>query len=137
MLAWESCDMVRASRSKRSFRLGLETKCPERTLMATSRPRRVSRARYTSPMPPAPNCPVTSYGPNLVPVVIIGLYARGDVSLRRAEGGLHLRLIQIPENQRGNAGAHDGGSHEEGIEVHQRKHQPGGGAQHADHGKHH
>jgi len=32
-------------RSKRSFTLGVETKCPERTLMATSRSRRVSRAR--------------------------------------------------------------------------------------------
>src|SRR5437762_1017113 len=112
MLAWESCEMVRASRSKRSFRLGLETKCPERTLMATSRPRRVSRARYTSPMPPAPNCPVISYGPNLVPVVIIGSDAGGAGS-RRSEGRLHVRLIQVPENQDGNGGAHDTGAEEE------------------------
>src|SRR5207248_7155916 len=123
MLACESCEMVRASRSKRSFRLGLETKCPERTLMATSRPSRVSRARYTSPMPPAPSCPVTSYGPNLVPAVIMSLRA-GDAGLRRAEGSLHVRLIQVPENQRGDAGAHDGRSHEDGIEMHQRPHQP-------------
>ena len=35
--------------------------------MATSRPRRVSRARYTSPMPPAPMRAMTSYGPSRVP----------------------------------------------------------------------
>src|SRR5215470_19923859 len=36
--------------------------------MATSRPRRGSRARYTSPMPPAPRGPFTSYAPSLVPL---------------------------------------------------------------------
>src|ERR1700722_31011 len=35
--------------------------------MATSRASVVSCARYTSPMPPAPICAVTSYEPNLVP----------------------------------------------------------------------
>ena len=35
--------------------------------MATSRPRRGSRARYTSPMPPAPIRESTSYGPRRVP----------------------------------------------------------------------
>src|SRR5262250_3826528 len=35
--------------------------------MATVRSRRVSRARYTSPIPPAPSGPTTSYGPSLVP----------------------------------------------------------------------
>jgi hypothetical protein len=35
--------------------------------MATVRSRRVSRARYTSPMPPAPRGATTSYGPNLWP----------------------------------------------------------------------
>jgi hypothetical protein len=35
--------------------------------MATSRPRRVSRARYTSPIPPAPTSARISYGPSLVP----------------------------------------------------------------------
>src|SRR5215469_10254190 len=38
-----------------------------RIFSATSRPRRVSRARYTSPIPPAPSGPTTSYGPSLVP----------------------------------------------------------------------
>ena len=31
--------------------------------MATARSRRVSRASYTSPMPPAPSGPTISYGP--------------------------------------------------------------------------
>ena len=34
------------------------------TLIATSRPSFVSRARYTSPMPPAPSADRTSYGPS-------------------------------------------------------------------------
>ena len=38
-----------------------------RTLMATVRSSRVSRALYTSPMPPAPSGPETSYGPRRVP----------------------------------------------------------------------
>jgi len=39
------------------------------TLSATSRPNRVSRARYTSPMPPAPSEPRTSCGPSFIPAV--------------------------------------------------------------------
>src|SRR5262249_45131815 len=40
-----------------------------RTLTATSRPKRVSRARYTSPIPPAPSGDWISYGPSFVPEV--------------------------------------------------------------------
>jgi len=36
-------------------------------LTATSRLSRVSIARYTSPMPPAPSRPMISYGPRRVP----------------------------------------------------------------------
>src|SRR5438105_7813760 len=36
----------------------------------SSRPMRGSRARNTSPMPPAPSSAVTSYGPSLVPGVM-------------------------------------------------------------------
>ena len=39
----------------------------EITLMATSRLSRGSRARYTSPMPPAPMKATISYGPSVVP----------------------------------------------------------------------
>ena len=37
--------------------------------MATSRPSLLSRARYTSPIPPAPICARTSYEPRRVPEV--------------------------------------------------------------------
>src|SRR5213080_3722458 len=39
-----------------------------RILIATDRSSRVSRARYTSPIPPAPSGATTSYGPSCVPV---------------------------------------------------------------------
>ena len=35
--------------------------------MATDRPRRVSEARYTSPIPPVPMEPTISYGPSRAP----------------------------------------------------------------------
>jgi hypothetical protein len=38
-----------------------------RIFSATSRPKRASRARYTCPMPPAPNGTTISYGPSLSP----------------------------------------------------------------------
>src|ERR1700730_431755 len=37
--------------------------------MATMRSNRVSRARYTSPMPPAPSGDWISYGPSFVPAI--------------------------------------------------------------------
>src|SRR5258705_10087846 len=59
--------MVFASRLKRA-RSSVEAEtCWGSTLTATSRPRRVSRARYTSPMPPAPRSARISYGPRRVP----------------------------------------------------------------------
>src|SRR5215475_12948662 len=58
-----------------------------RTLIATSRPRRVSRARYTSPIPPAPMGAMISYGPSLVLAgSVIGS------SLRRKLYGLRYRF---------------------------------------------
>src|SRR5579864_1633538 len=53
--------MARASRSKRSENFSCAT------LMATSRLSRVSRALYTSPMPPAPIGARISQGPSLSP----------------------------------------------------------------------
>src|SRR5258708_19184619 len=61
MLGWFSAATARASRSKRSENLSWDT------LMATSRLRRGSRARYTSPIPPAPMGLRISYGPSFVP----------------------------------------------------------------------
>ena len=54
MLGWLSRPAARASCSKRFRRSASLEKAGGRTLIATSRPRRGSLARYTSPIPPAP-----------------------------------------------------------------------------------
>src|SRR5260370_40586274 len=59
--------MVLASRSNRCLRTGSAENCAGRILMATVRSSRVSRARYTSPIPPAPSGAPISYGPSFVP----------------------------------------------------------------------
>lgn len=61
MLGCDRAATARASVSNRWRMAGSAAMCGAMTLMATSRPRRVSRARYTSPMPPAPSDAVTSY----------------------------------------------------------------------------
>src|SRR5437016_832529 len=61
MCGWFSAATARASRSKRS------PNWAEETLIATIRSRRVSLARYTSPIPPAPICVRISYGPRRAP----------------------------------------------------------------------
>jgi hypothetical protein len=69
MLGWFSAEAARASRLKRS-RVCADTLAPPgKTLMATTRSSRVSLARYTSPMPPAPSSVSISYGPRRVPAV--------------------------------------------------------------------
>ena len=50
--------------------LGVVRELRGRTLIATSRPSLVSRARYTSPMPPAPSGATTSYEPSELPASI-------------------------------------------------------------------
>src|SRR6266851_6720980 len=67
MLGWFSEEIARASRSKRCFASGFSERCDGRILTATVRSRRVSRARYTSPIPPAPSGDWISYGPSLAP----------------------------------------------------------------------
>src|ERR1700691_2876281 len=69
MLGWFSAATARASVSNRRKRSASRAIPLGRTLIATSRPSRVSRARYTSPMPPAPSGVRISYGPILVPAV--------------------------------------------------------------------
>src|SRR5262249_40524832 len=68
MLGWFKADAARASFSKRFNREGSAETSAGRTLIATSRARRVSRARQTSPIPPAPSGPSVSYGPSRTPV---------------------------------------------------------------------
>src|SRR5205807_6194661 len=67
MLGCCSPEMDLASCSKRVCRSEFEDRGAGRTLIATVRCSLVSRARYTSPMPPAPRSDWISYGPNLVP----------------------------------------------------------------------
>src|SRR5580693_71690 len=69
ILAWFRAEIVRASRSKRSRSSGRPENLSGKILTATSRPRRVSRARNTSPMPPAPSGDRISYGPSFEPAV--------------------------------------------------------------------
>src|ERR1700746_1479605 len=59
--------MVLASRSKRCLRTGSLERCAGRILTETVRAHRLSLARYTSPIPPAPSGPTISYGPSFVP----------------------------------------------------------------------
>src|ERR1700741_2030665 len=67
MLGWLRDDAERASRSKRCKWSSVVAKAAVRILIATMRLSRASRARYTSPIPPAPNAPTISYDPSLVP----------------------------------------------------------------------
>src|ERR1700739_2268232 len=68
----------------------------ETSFSATSRSRRVSRARYTSPIPPEPIFSIRRYGPNCVPsaiVIVPGLH-------RRARGQSIVPAVYqcLPEN---------------------------------------
>src|SRR6476659_2246863 len=63
MPGWFRADAALASCSKRARRSRSWAKSSGRTFTATSRPRRESRARYTSPIPPAPSGERISYGP--------------------------------------------------------------------------
>src|SRR4249920_2515628 len=67
MLGWLSDAIAWASRAKRSVNRAADT------LMAASRGRRVSRARYTVPIPPEPIEPRTSYAPSVVPAETVAI----------------------------------------------------------------
>src|SRR5436309_3797637 len=67
MFGWLRAEIARASRSNLSLAVGLSDRWAGRILTATVRSRRVSRARYTSPMPPAPSGARISYGPRREP----------------------------------------------------------------------
>ena len=74
---FESVDAADVRMIERRERLGFALKARHRSgscanvsgriLIATSRSSRVSRARYTSPMPPAPSADRISYGPSCAP----------------------------------------------------------------------
>jgi hypothetical protein len=64
---WESREIARPSRTKRSRNTGSVANTSGNTSTATMRSGRVSRARQTSPMPPAPMRAANSYRPRRVP----------------------------------------------------------------------
>ncbi len=55
MLGWFNAEADRASFSNRRSRSWSDASDSGSTLIATSRARRLSRARYTSPIPPTPS----------------------------------------------------------------------------------
>src|SRR5215510_8819278 len=67
MLGWFNAARTWASREKRASRSGSVVRDVGRTLMATSRPSFVSRARHTCPMPPSPRTDTISYDPTREP----------------------------------------------------------------------
>src|SRR3974390_249850 len=67
MLGWFSAAAAWASNSKRCRRSGSRDQYSGRTLIATSRFRATSRARYTSPIPPAPSGATISNASSRVP----------------------------------------------------------------------
>jgi hypothetical protein len=69
MLGCDSAATAFASRSNRTRASGSAARCAGSTLTATSRLSLVSRARYTSPMPPAPMATEISYWPKRRPGV--------------------------------------------------------------------
>src|ERR1043166_99707 len=67
MPGWFRLANILASRSNRARSAGFSTMFSGRTLRATTRSTRASRARHTSPIPPAPIQLSISYGPRRVP----------------------------------------------------------------------
>src|SRR5215470_17411406 len=110
MFGWFKTPAARASCSKRFSRSGFCENEAGRTLIATSRPRRGSLARYTSPIPPAPRGETISYGPRRVPAErVIGELSRilsPRAALERQEGLVDRRVHGRGDPRRA-AEAHD------------------------------
>src|SRR5215831_16838394 len=84
MFGWLSEARTSASRWKRLTRDGSRENSSGRNLIATSRLSLVSRARYTSPIPPLPRRAVISSEPSRVPTSTdIGLSIERQKYLRR------------------------------------------------------
>src|ERR1700675_2956784 len=84
MLGWFSEARVWASRVNRARRSGSLANASGRIFSATSRFSFVSRARYTSPMPPAPRAERISYEPRRAPgeSVRVGVDYTGPAAVR-------------------------------------------------------
>src|SRR5512136_1007853 len=88
MFGWFSEEADWASFSKRRSRPASEERDSGRTFTATSRPSRVSRARYTSPIPPAPTGARIRKWPSVVPIIVVLI--SGLRRLTAGEAGLGL-----------------------------------------------
>src|SRR5512135_3236429 len=98
MFGWLREARTWASRVKRARRSASRAKRSGSTLIATSRWRRVSRARQTSPMPPAPRRDRTSNGPRREPgsrgmAVVTIIYNPSLMSFSRALAPAPLVLL--------------------------------------------
>ena len=95
MLGCDSAATAFASRSKRSRAAELSARCGGSTLIATSRSSLVSRARYTSPIPPVPMAPTISYGPSFVPAASISVGPRlADATPRTTSARRRFRTVR-------------------------------------------
>src|SRR5437773_7876144 len=94
MFGCESWEIVFASRSKRIFNCPFFAKSAGRILMATARSSRVSRARYTSPIPPAPMGATISYGPRRLPEA---RFTGAGQEYNLVPAGTTLKRLQIVE----------------------------------------
>src|SRR5689334_17416119 len=92
MFGWFNDARTSASRLKRAIRAASLAKVSGNSLMATSRFSLVSRARYTSPIPPAPSADRISYGPICEP-------AASDIGVLILHQRELCTYTQIPGNQ--------------------------------------
>src|SRR5437879_5351819 len=92
MPGWFKLASERASRSKRERRSASSKRVSGSTFSATILSTRVSRARNTSPMPPAPSRATISYGPSFVP---------GDMLTSSPDSGalLHGGPARVPSKR--------------------------------------
>src|SRR5881396_609285 len=97
MWGWLSDEIAFASRSKRMRSFASWANSAGKILMATLRSSRVSRARYTSPIPPAPMGATISYGPSRLPEArFTGAGQEYNVSAS-VPAGTTLKRLQIVE----------------------------------------
>src|SRR6266850_7113400 len=90
-------ETVDCSDVKRATRSASVANSGGRSFNATSRPSLVSRARYTSPMPPAPSGATISYGPSFVPevrAIRARNYSPKNAAFALEFNGLRVSLIE-------------------------------------------
>src|SRR5437660_2779231 len=90
---WFNAASVCASRVNRATRSGSPAKAAGRILIATSRLSVASRARYTSPIPPAPSGPTTSYGPSFACGLSTSMAHPSRLALREERGDAFAEIV--------------------------------------------